>query len=668
MKGHLISVRIALAATVLASANVVRGNPKGGTVSQGSATFNTSGYQLTVNTSDSAFINWQSFNIGVGETTTFVQPSSSSLVWNQINDPNPSQILGTLNANGYVVLQNSAGFYVGGTASITTHGLMLTTAPIPNLDLSSSDPWQFSAPPPAAKIINYGQINVGPGGYAFLLANTIQNQGTIFAPGGSIGLYAGKDVLVSTRPDGRGLSATVTLPSGSVDNEGNLVADGGTIALHAQVVNQGGLIQANSVADVNGTIELVAMNEADNSGKIVADGGSITMQAQVVNQNGVLQANSVGSSKGVITLTAMDVIGDNVDAAMDLGANSLISARSDGTSGSSGGTVNISSAKKFSDDPTAAINVSGAAPVGLPSSLIVNGISALGSSSGASDGGQLTISSPNITAIQSTINGHAVTVPAGGQFTIDPLNLTLNNAFINSIAPTFDSGQYQISLQAAKNITVINNLTLADPGASALLSLTAGNDIILNDNSSILAGNNWNLSLTAGPISLAAKPTTAQTDGIYLGANSVIQTLNGDIDLKAANEVIVNNGAIRTMAGGNIKVTTKFGNVNSGVNPNGFVFNNINKVPPLYTISPNLGGISTANGGNVTIDAGGDVISYLADPGRITTRPRTGSDAGYRRVRIAALGDVVTITAGGSVTGHYVVAERSAGTITADER
>src|SRR5690349_11196088 len=67
----------------------VMANPAGGTVSQGQATFSVQGSHLTIQTSDRAFINWRSFNIGLGETTTFVQPSSTSLVWNYITDPNP---------------------------------------------------------------------------------------------------------------------------------------------------------------------------------------------------------------------------------------------------------------------------------------------------------------------------------------------------------------------------------------------------------------------------------------------------------------------------------------------------------------------------------------------------------------------------------------------------
>ena len=584
MKGHLFCARIALGAAVLASANFAHGNPKGGTVSQGSASFNTSGSHLTINTSDRAFINWQSFNIAVGETTTFVQPASTSLVWNQINDPNPSQILGTLNANGYVVLQNSAGFYVGGQASITTHGLMLTTAPVPALDLAGSGPWEFSAPPPTAKIINYGQINVGQNGSAFIIAHDIENNGTIMAPGGDIGLYAGKQVLVSTRPDGRGLSATVTLPEGSVDNSGKLIADGGTIALHAQVVNQGGLIQANSAINVNGTIQLLASD------------------------------------------------------AINLGANSVISAQGDSQGASSGGSVTIKSGNTFSDQSGSAISIAGGANGG--------------------DGGSLEISAANLSGIQSHIDGHAASGFHGGTFTIDPTDLNLTSAFVSTLTPTLNSGLYQINLQADHNITLSTLWNLADPGGDALLSLTAGNDIIFNANSGIQAGNNWSVSLTAGPLDLAAKPTTARTDGIYLDGNSFIQTQNGDINLWSANEVLVSSGAIRTRQGGSINVFTKFGDVNSGINGNGFVFN---RTGTPYTVSPTLGGISTAAGGDVTINAGGNVISYL--PSQVDfDANRSRSDAGT-----GAFGSQpgnVSITAGGKVSGHYVVAN-GVGTITA---
>src|SRR5436190_19991094 len=92
------------ALVTLLTTSQLMANPVGGTAARGLATFSTQGSTLNIRTSNRAFINWQSFNIGVGETTRFQQPSASSVVWNRINDPNPSQILGSLTANGLVVL------------------------------------------------------------------------------------------------------------------------------------------------------------------------------------------------------------------------------------------------------------------------------------------------------------------------------------------------------------------------------------------------------------------------------------------------------------------------------------------------------------------------------------------------------------------------------------
>ena len=251
-------------------------NPTGMTVASGSATASQNGSQLTITASQNAFLNWQSFNIAAGETTTFNQPSAQSIVWNRVNDPTPSQIFGSLQANGIVVLMNSSGFYFGPNSFVQAAGLIVSTAQ--NMPQNTGGAWEFNGPPPTASIINYGKINVVNGGSAFLIAQNVANFGDISAPGGTIGIAAGQDVLVSERPDGRGLSMKVTLPEGSVDNEGHSVADAGTISVNAQVVNQNGIVQANSVRDVNGVIELVAsdkLNLGANS-QILANGDDST--------------------------------------------------------------------------------------------------------------------------------------------------------------------------------------------------------------------------------------------------------------------------------------------------------------------------------------------------------------------------------------------------------
>jgi len=128
-------------------------NPQGMTVSSGSASAVTTGSQLNITVSQNAFLNWQSFNIAPGQTTTFLQPSATLIVWNKINDVNPSQIWGSLNANGVVVLMNQSGFFFGPGSVVNAAGFVATTATtLPQFDLGGS--WQFNGPPPVASIVN----------------------------------------------------------------------------------------------------------------------------------------------------------------------------------------------------------------------------------------------------------------------------------------------------------------------------------------------------------------------------------------------------------------------------------------------------------------------------------------------------------------------------------
>jgi filamentous hemagglutinin family protein len=554
-------------------------------VTQGSATISTHGSQTTIKTTANTVIDWSSFNIGPGQTTVFIQPSSTSVVWNHISDPNPTQILGHLDANGYVVLQNQAGFCIGGNAVINAAGLLMTTTPAVPLDVFGGGSWEFTAPPPTASIVNYGEINAGPAGSVFLISHDIQNYGTITAPGGSIGLYSGEQVLVSTRADGRGFSAEVTLPQGSVDNSGKLIADAGTIALNAQVVNQGGLIQANSIQEQNGVIEIVASE-------------SVT-----------------------------------------LGSGSTILAQGDTQGASSGGQITIKSGHTFSDAAASVIDVSGGAQGG--------------------DGGQVEISAFQISAIESQINGHANAGWTGGKLIIDPVNITLSASGSTATSGTVNEGDSpstltlnpnsldsfsQILLQASGNITLATPWTVPDSASATTLTLQAGNNIVFNSGDSLTVGKNWSVDLIAGATFVSSSSVnTKGTGSVTLSGSGVLQTENGDIDITAANGVSVASGAIRTIDGGNIDVDAVAGSVNAGQNNNGYAFR-------TGGVSSLLGGISTAAGGNVTITAGGNITSFL--PTGTSTSP---SDAGS-----GAFGPepgVVTITAGGSVYGHYVAAD-----------
>jgi filamentous hemagglutinin family protein len=576
-------------------------NPVGMTVQNGTATTSVSGSLLNVTASQNAVLNWQSFNIGAGETTTFQQPSASSIVWNRINDQNPSQIYGNLNANGVVVLMNQSGFYFGPDSMVRAAGFVASTANGVPLDCGGGLFWQFTGPPPRTSIINFGQINLGPGGSAFLIAQHVENHGTISAPQGSIGLLSGHEVLLSSRPDGLGLSAQVLLPAGSVDNSGRLVADAGTIAMHAQVVNQNGQVQANSIRQHDGVIELSASETAT------------------------------------------------------LGASSVMEAHGD-AGASTGGRIQITSAGSFADTTSSRINVSGGEQGG--------------------NGGQVEISAPVLPAIHSQIDGHANGSGIGGRLSIDPTDIILStvgsgsagSGSVNANDPpgtlqldvnSAFVGFSQIDLQAKHNIQLTPGTTwdlaqstgIASPGSH--LTLEAGNDIIIGDSANLLAGPGWSVTLQAGRNFSSPDGITPGIGSITFQGSGALQAQDGSVSLLAGENVSVGSGFVRTMNGGSIEVTALSGSVNTGTRPNGF---NFLPISPGYIVDPNLGGISTANGGNVSITAGLDITSYLPPASGVPTDGGSGAFG-------VAPGNV-TLTAGHDVVGHFVVCN-GIGSITA---
>src|SRR5215467_2134603 len=106
-----------LTSTGLLSTALLAG-PDGANVVGGSVTVSGAGTpNVRVDqSSNRAIINWNTFNIRQGETTTFVQPNSSSVVLNRVTGGlGASDISGTLNANGRVFLINRDGVLVSST-------------------------------------------------------------------------------------------------------------------------------------------------------------------------------------------------------------------------------------------------------------------------------------------------------------------------------------------------------------------------------------------------------------------------------------------------------------------------------------------------------------------------------------------------------------------------
>ncbi len=84
-----------------------------------------------------ALLNWKTFNVGKNTTLTFDQSaggrdSGKWIAFNKINDPSgrPSQILGSIQADGQVYVLNQNGIIFGGASQVNVHALVASALPI----------------------------------------------------------------------------------------------------------------------------------------------------------------------------------------------------------------------------------------------------------------------------------------------------------------------------------------------------------------------------------------------------------------------------------------------------------------------------------------------------------------------------------------------------------
>ena len=303
------------------------GGPAGGTVVGGAATIQgQGGPAVTVNqSSSSAIINWNTFNIGVRESVRFNQPGASSVVLNRVTGGlGPSEILGTLTANGRVFVINRDGILFGPNAVVNTAGFLATTHDIKNSDFMAGR-YNFNIPGrPDASIVNQGRITATSGGFAALVAPGVRNTGTITATLGTVALASGNsftldlygDKLITLAVGDQIASKVIDVATGQplkslVSNEGKIRANGGRVELTAaaaravvdSVINTSGVIKANSIGHRNGMIVLSAATGASKPA------GAPT---QTVKISGTLAA--AGKKKGTEGGTIL-VTGENIKLA-----------------------------------------------------------------------------------------------------------------------------------------------------------------------------------------------------------------------------------------------------------------------------------------------------------------------------------------------------------------
>src|SRR4249920_907276 len=188
------SVLLAATALLALDASPAAAGPEGASVVGGAATIQGQGGPAVIvnQSTSSAVINWNTFNIRANESVRFNQPNSSSVALNRVvGGLGPSEIMGSLTANGRVFIINRDGILFGPGSVVNTASFLATTSDIKNADFMAGR-YNFSIPGRGdASIVNQGRITAASGGFAALVAPGVRNSGTITATLGTVALASG---------------------------------------------------------------------------------------------------------------------------------------------------------------------------------------------------------------------------------------------------------------------------------------------------------------------------------------------------------------------------------------------------------------------------------------------------------------------------------------------
>jgi filamentous hemagglutinin family protein len=535
MSHRFRALLLATSALVPLSAQIANANPLGAQVVGGAATIAGQGTaNVTVTqTSQDAIINWQTFNIGAGETTQFVQPNANSVVLDRVTGGlRPSTIYGTLTSNGEVFLVNPDGVLIGPTGKINTSSFLATTHDISNADLMAGK-YNFGLSGSAtASVVNEGSITAQSGGFAALVAPGVRNTGTITATLGTVALASGNtfsldfygDQLIKLGVNDSIAAQVIDVSTGKplaslVSNEGTLKADGGRVELTAvaaravvdSVINNSGGIEANTIGKHNGMIML---------GAATAGNKPAGAPTQLVKVSGKLSAtgNKKGTTGGTIVVSgeSIQLANATIDASGQAGGGKVLIGGDTGGGNSNPAVAGISEAALESFAVPTASTVSIDAATTIDASAVNSGnggkviVWADGTTSVAGsivarggaisgNGGFVETSGHDKLAFNGSVNVGAaygvsgtwlldpqdVTIASsGGAWVVTPTSIENALASGNVLVETLTtgsgngditvadsvswSGDYSLTLIAARNITVNNGVTIANTGAGNL--------------------------------------------------------------------------------------------------------------------------------------------------------------------------------------------------------
>jgi filamentous hemagglutinin family protein len=502
-------------------------NPFNGIVASGGVSISPSGSLLTISQSSStAIINWNTFNIANGESTVFEfngAAGANSAVLNLVSAGNGgSTIAGSLSSTvghlgpigGTVMLLNPEGVLFTSTATVNVGSLVASTLGLPDQnDFLNGTALHFSGTSTAG--IQNQAKNLNALGDVFLIAHTVQNSGTISA-GNEAGLAAGNTVTLAQSGSERltvvagtgtgtpfGVNNTEAGKINAVVTE--LKAAGGNI--YALAINNAGLVRATSLVKQNGHIFFRATDSStgnqagvNSTGTINVDGANVTAADVTMQGSQVALGGTVNAGAGAVTVTTTSASGVNGTGDIDVSGEAKITA----------GSVSLHSGT----DATGDISFGGGVKIQADTQSYQAGI---GDGSGSTAAVDLTDNSP--TFLNQSGNGSPASFTFEQDAMIADANIPASSQFSLNTPPanyTIQSDGGNVTLNTGANVAG-SALTLDADG-----TLTIGGNLNLNSLSA--SGNTIALNGSGGSETVTTTGAQTYNDDVTLGANT---TLNG---------------------------------------------------------------------------------------------------------------------------------------------
>ncbi|MCB1421157.1 MAG: filamentous hemagglutinin N-terminal domain-containing protein, partial [Nitratireductor sp.] len=298
----------------LAAASSALGNPLDPTVIAGDVTISGTGSDHVIIQNDSmrSVVDWDSFSIGAGETTSINQIANDAAILNRVTGGDISEIYGTLESNGQVYLINENGILIGQGGLVDTGGFVASTLNVSNADFLGAGDMLFTQGIEAGGGITvHGTIRSVTGGDIFLLSREIEvgETGRIESNGGYVGLGAGEEILLRPVDSGDG-RISIRAGKGKIINRGHVEAAAAELRAaggneYALAINNTGVVRANGVSKKGGRILLTGGGKVKNTGRVVARKKVVVRSTKKIVNAGTVKAG--GDTGGEIIFEAPEI-------------------------------------------------------------------------------------------------------------------------------------------------------------------------------------------------------------------------------------------------------------------------------------------------------------------------------------------------------------------------